>query len=493
MQDTREIEVLPIFYDNILTKDYDVNILVGGRASGKTYFIEQLASFNLNNCKNYKFLVVEDVETNIGAGVKDGLLNRIDDLGQSNIYSSTKQPAEIRNKINDNTVIFKGYHSDKQQKQVKSLNEVTACFYEEAENITYQQFKSLRMQLRGGEAKDRKLYLALNPISSDSFINNYFFRQMPDKVLERFADGRPKVFEKDIKVDIEKDGEFKEITISCIITISTYHDNKFLTDEQRADIEDLKNTNIDLYKMLAEGRFVKPQGAFFKEFNKDIHVVKPFKIPAHWDRYLSIDYGLDMLACIWYTIDTHGKTYIYREYNQSDLIISEAAEKIKQFEKGENIKIHYAPSDLWNRRQETGKSAWDIFAENGVILIESDRNRINGSYAIKEWLKVYDSRDIQTGEAIKTSDIKIWDNCTTLINNLEVIQTDEKDANIYETKKHHELSHNVDALRYYCIMRTSPSAEKKEKKMETHLPRALRSIEVSKSNELAGAGGGFSW
>lgn len=454
----KEIEVIPVYYDNFLTQKYPVNILVGGRASGKTFFIEQMTSFNLNNKKGYKLLVVEDVETNIGEGVKDGILNRIEELGQETIYKATKQPPSIVNKVNGNSVIFKGYHSEAQQKQVKSLNEVTACFYEEAENITYNQFKALRMQLRGGEPEDRQMFLALNPISQDSFINNYFFKQEPDEVLERFKDGRPKVFVKNIKVDVDD----QIINIPCMVVVTVHWDNKYLTAEQRADIEELKQTDPDMYAMLAEGKFIKPAGTFFKEFKKHIHVIDPFIIPAHWNRISSIDYGLDMLAGLWIAIDEHGKGYVYKETNNPDLIISEAARKLIDITNKEKLYIRYGPGDLWNRRQETGKSAWEIFTQNGWVMNKADRNRANGALAMKEWLHVYKTRDEQTGEEIETSDLKIFSNCTTLISHLSQIQTDERDPNCYATEPH-ELTHIVDAMRYFAIMRTSPSAVRKQK------------------------------
>ena len=78
---------------------------------------------------------------------------------------------------------------------------------------------------------------------------------------------------------------------------------------------------------------------------------------------------------------------------------------------------------------------------------------------MKEWLHVYKSRDEQTGKEIETSDLKIFSNCTTLISHLSQIQTDEKDPNCYATEPH-ELTHNVDAFRYFAIMRTAPTTRR---------------------------------
>ncbi len=442
----KEIEIIPIYFDYILTKNYPVNILVGGRNSGKSYFMEQLAVINMHNNKKYKMLVIEDVETNIGAGVKDGIENRADEFGYDILYKSIKQPPEIVHRTTESSVIFKGYHSKEQQKQVKSLNEVTAAWYEEAENITYDQFKALRMQLRGGSGENRQLFLTLNPINADGFINQYFFQGEPDKVFERFKDGRPKVFEKSIKVELEEN-EF--ITIPCIIAVSTHWDNPYLTAEQRADIEELKYTDPDKYAMLAEGKFVKGEGAYFQEFERHIHVIEPFVIPEDWRRYITIDYGLDMLAAYWIALDNNNKAYVYKELYKSGLIISDAAKAIKALTI-ENVYDRFAPPDLWNKRQETGRSAAELFCDNGVLLTKANNNRVQGWYNLKEWLKPYKDE-----QGVNTASLVIFNNCTNLIRTLAQVQKDDKDPNDVATEPH-ELTHAPDAIRYFIAGRPTP-------------------------------------
>jgi phage terminase large subunit len=459
---TKEIEILPLYYDYVLTKNYPVNILVGGRNSGKSYFMEQLAVINMHNNEKYKLLVIEDVETNIGAGVKDGIENRAEEFGYESLFKSTKQPPEVTHKVTESSVIFKGYHSEQQQKQVKSLNEVTAAWYEEAENITYNQFKALRMQLRGGNDENRQLFLTLNPINSDGFINQYFFEGQPDKVFEKFSDGRPKVFEKHITVELENEGKTEVVSIPCIIVVSTHWDNPYLTAEQRADIEELKYTDPDQYAMLAEGKFVKGKGAYFGEFQRHIHVIEPFIIPCEWRRERALDYGLDMLACYWIATDPQGKCYAYKELYESDLIISKAAQRITEMT-NEDIFKTSAPPDLWNRRQDTGKSAAEIFMENGVMLWQANNERVQGWYNLKEWLQVYDSVDEQTGEPIKTTNLYIFNNCVNLIRCLPALQKDEKDPNDVATQPH-ELTHGPDAIRYFVAGRPTPEIIPNKKK-----------------------------
>src|SRR5690606_6080627 len=139
------------------------------------------------------------------------------------------------------------------------------------------------------------------------------------------------------------------------------------------------------------------------------------------------------------------------------LIISAAAREIKS-RTIEPIRTTYAPPDLWNRRQDTGKSAADIFREQGIMLMKSKNDRVTGWYSVKEWLQVRESVDEQTGQPVKTSRMRIAKNCENLIRTLPQLQHDDDDPNDCATEPH-ELIHAPDALRYLRSLRTAPSVK----------------------------------
>ena len=453
----KNIAILPIYYDYVLCTDYDVYVLVGGRASGKSYLMEQYTNIALNNHKDYTMLVIEDMDTNIGAGTKDGILARRAEFGIDGYIKAVKVPPEI-DYINGNKVLFKGYRTDDQQKNVKSLNGVTACWYEERQNITQQQFRGLRMQLRGGERKDRKLFLTLNPVNSDSYINKTFFEGYTPKrsqVFQWFEDGRPKVFERPIISWVEG----KKAVIKCLVIVTTYRDNPYLTIQQKADIERLKNDDPEQWEMLANGKFIKPAGAFFREFTPGLHTCEPWVLPKEWRKYRTMDYGLDMLACYWIAVDSYGKAYVYRELYQPDTIISDAAKLIREMTPtDEDIYSTFAPPDMWNRRQETGKSVAEIFAENGVDLEKANNDRERGWLDLKEWLKPYTDK-----EGKRQANIVIFDTCTNLIRTIPQLMRDKVRPNDVDSKSNHELTHGPDALRYFVSGRPLPTDKPEEK------------------------------
>jgi phage terminase large subunit len=242
---------------------------------------------------------------------------------------------------------------------------------------------------------------------------------------------------------------------------TTYRINEWLDEDDKRKIEILKETDPERYMVVGEGEYGIPGGAYFNNFRRSIHVIEPFIIPSHWQRFSVSDYGLDMLATVFIAIDDRGKGYAYKEIYKPDLIISEAANEIIRVTGNDKIIRHYAPTDLDNRRQETGKSAYDIFREHKVNFVKASRDFENGCLSMKEWLKVREERDIRTGETIQTADFKFFSNCTNAIRCLPQIQVDEINPNVY-AKQPHELTHIVDALRYFMIMRHNPSKEKEK-------------------------------
>jgi phage terminase large subunit len=458
----KEIKLTPFYFDYVFRQQYKVIIQVGGRFSSKSYNSEIEMACNLAEKKRYKLLVIEDLEGGLTKGYYAGLKDKIEQLEQDVAYNMTKSPVQITNNINKNIALFSGYATEQQKKAVKAIDQVTEIVVEEGEWLQYDDFVALLHQLRGGSAEDRRLNILMNPVNPDCFVNEMFIETEPDKVLLCFPNTtRPKVFEKNITTTFEYNGEIVTDITKVLIVLSTHHDNPYLTIDQRASIEKLKETDPDKYLQLGEARFIRSSGAYFPEFRREIHVIEPFIIPDHWRRYRVFDYGLDMLACYWIAVDTQNKAYVYKELYQSDLIISNAARAIKDMTyAGENIYETLAPPDLWNRRQETGKSAAEIFGDNGLYLTKSNNDRIQGWYNLKEWLKPYNDE-----QEILTASIVFFSNCINVIRCLPQVQKDEKDPNDVSNIPH-ELTHSVDSIRYFCADRPIPTYATQDKPVE---------------------------
>jgi len=223
------------------------------------------------------------------------------------------------------------------------------------------------------------------------------------------------------------------------------------------------------YPATIEEALAVPGGAFFPEVNRKNTVSSH---PLDFDengkarnviRYVCIDYGLDMFSAHWVMVDSKGEAQVYKEYDNPNKTISEAASILLKMCEDETINQFLAPPDLWNRRQETGKSAATIFSENGVTLTKTSNDMLNGCFAMKEWFKP--RKNQLTGEE-KQSKLTILDGkAPNLYRCLQKIQKDEKKPNIY-AKQPHDITHDVDSLRCFCIYWTIEAESEREKKQK---------------------------
>lgn len=269
---------------------------------------------------------------------------------------------------------------------------------------------------------------------------------------------------------IDRDYRAKEKPENYTFIPAKVYDNAILMQNNPEYVETLENLPEKQRRAMLDGDWDAFDGQYFSEFNRDIHVIEPFVIPKHWRRYTATDYGLDMLATYWIAVDTQGYAYVYKELYESDLIISEAAKKMKKVNSNDSIYRWYAPPDLWNRRQETGKSAAELFKENGVQLYKSNNNRIQGWYNVKEWIKPFETRDEQTGETKMVAKLRIFKNCTNLIRTLPQLQFDDKDPNDVANEPH-EITHGPDAIRYFCSARPLNTVIPKESDPDNPTPQ----------------------
>lgn len=185
-------------------------------------------------------------------------------------------------------------------------------------------------------------------------------------------------------------------------------------------------------------------GQYFPEWEDQNLDVERFIIPDHCKITLSIDYGLDCFAPIWFATDENGTDYILHCKAIKNVVIGEAANIIKQTEKElgfENRRItRYAPPDLWSRKSDAGKSTVDIFREKGLVFIKADNNRETGWLAIKQRLADNKLKKFKgVGKELTYC--------------MRLLQYDDKKLNDV-SKNPHDITHLPDALRYFCIMRT---------------------------------------
>jgi phage terminase large subunit len=466
-------------------------VLIGGSGSGKSYEIADKHIDRIVTEDGHRILCCRAEQKQISESQVPLIVSRIKarypDSYANNQWKTnlSKGHESITYLPNGNTFIFWGLDDPS---KLKSIFDITSVWLEEADQIEQEALRELERRLRGykgtnknGTDKYMQISFSFNPVHETCWLKTlYFDRKEANQLMlcgqQSFTDCTfyknvtlPDFNEKIIVWDTLLKKEVERHKVNTLIIHSTYLDNKFIDDTYSATLLKQQQDEPEEFNVYALGQWGMYGNKFFKEFSKAIHVIEPFDIPDYWNRYTSMDYGMDMLANLWIALDTEGNAYVYKELYKPDLIISDAAKLIKQVNGTDNIIRKYAPPDLENRRQETGQSAFDIFRENGERLTKSDNNRETGWLAVKEWLKVYEAKDIETGEPIKISKMKIFSTCENLIRCLpQLKQCNENPKDVDQKKPSHEVTHAPDALRGFCIMKQNKTVVETKEQQEVN-------------------------
>jgi phage terminase large subunit len=244
------------------------------------------------------------------------------------------------------------------------------------------------------------------------------------------------------------------------------YDNKALLSKDPDYIERLKSLPASLRDAWLYGKWDAFAGQFFPEFDLSLHTTEKYEIPKDWQKYCAIDYGLDMLAAVFVALNPDGEAIVYDEVYEKNLIVSEAAKRIR--EKADGVCQFIAPSDLWSRQKDSGKSIYELFCENGVYLSKISPERVQSFLCLKEWLKPY-----KDSSGNRKSRMVIFRNCTNLIRCLPQLLHDPKKPGDASTKPH-EITHAPDALRYFASSRAFFAAKNEKKERQKRLSEKIK-------------------
>lgn len=167
-----------------------------------------------------------------------------------------------------------------------------------------------------------------------------------------------------------------------------------------------------------------------------------------------------MFACFWWAVDEDGRCWCIRELEEKGLIVQDAAAKMLEHTlPNEKISMTYAPPDMWSRQKDSGRTMAELFMQNGVAIVKSDNNRVQGHMLIKDMLAPIPLTDpfvkglFPEGEAPdKLPGLMFFDTIGQAFSDLKDIQADEKNPNDC-AKTPHEITHTVDGIRYFCVSR----------------------------------------
>ena len=333
------------------------------------------------------------------------------------------------------TIIFRGLEEPDKH---RSLN-LNAAYIDEASQVSEEAFTLLQSRLRGPYV--RKIYMTTNP-NGHSWLYRLFIKKdlpTPEAKKRFFAINAPST------------------------------ENVHLPDDYvQSMLSTWSKERIDREVMGSWDAF---SGQVYSEFSRNIHVIKPFRIPDDWTRFVAADHGFRNPTCfLWFATDYDGNLYVYREFYQREWIIEQICKGNKTtHEKGvvelngtEKIEgIWIDPSTRANRGKDSDFQTYLDHLPKKWSLIPANNEVTDGIDRVKQYLKV--------DERTKKPRIYFFDNCQNLIEEITQYRYEELQPgqemlhNIKETPVKKD-DHAVDALRYGIMSRPeSPKIKDRQK------------------------------
>lgn len=324
-------------------------------------------------------------------------------------------------------------------------------FIDEATQFSERTFKYLSTCMRGVNPDfPRRMYLTCNP----GGVGHRWVKRL-------FID-------RDFKTN-EDDPRANENPDDYSFIFAKVSDNPYLMEASPGYVQQLASLPPELRAAHLDGDWDSLSGSYFKNFSETKHVCREFPIPKSWPLYRSFDYGLDMFSLGYWAVDTDGRCWLYRYFEQDNLIVKDAAQAaLENTLPDEDIIVTYAPPDMWNRSKDNGKTVAELFAQYKVPIVRSDNNRQQGHLVVRNMLHNIPLNDPYVISMFppnkapkKMPGLMIFDVCKPVIEDLRDIQADEKNPNDC-AKQPHDVTHSVDMVRYFCVSRVSPAEQQTE-------------------------------
>ena len=200
-------------------------------------------------------------------------------------------------------------------------------------------------------------------------------------------------------------------------------------------------------RQLLDGDWDIKEGAAFTEFDRNLHVIEPYRIPSNWVKFRACDYGYGSYsAVLWFAVAPSEQIIVYRELYVSKVLATDLADKVLELEAEDgNIKYGVLDSSLWHKRGDTGPSLAEQMIMRGCRWRPSDRSkgsRVAGKNEVH--------RRLQVDEFTEEPRMIFFENCVNTVAQLPAIPLDKKNPEDVDT---HSEDHLYDALRYGIMSR----------------------------------------
>ena len=373
-------------YESIDDYSKRIEAYYGGAGSGKSFGATQKVLLKALKYKR-KVLVIRKIQRTIKDSIWALLISHLHASGYYDACRVNRSDFEIE-LPNGSIFLFKGLDDPE---KIKSIDGITDIVIEEATELTEDDFTQLNLRLRA-LVDYLQIYLMFNPISKKNWVYDYFF--------------------------------VRKLPLNVKVVKTTYQDNKFLSDEYRAELERLKDRNPAYYRIYCLGEFATLDKLVFPVYTTKI--VSEDSIQG-LKRWIGLDFGYinDPSAIVWGFIDTVKKRiYVTGEYVKRGMKNNEIAETMADL----GLCKDKSYGDCAERK------SIDEIRDKGVNIEPTEKGKDSIIHGI-QWIQQYE--------------LIVDERCFKVIEELEnYTWKKDKKTGEYLNDPVDTFNHTIDAIRY---------------------------------------------
>jgi phage terminase large subunit len=243
--------------------------------------------------------------------------------------------------------------------RLKSMTDITDIWIEEATEITPEEYRQIRLRLRGEELKEgyRQIVLSFNPIDRNHWIYAYFFEGSR--------------------------GEQQHYT---------YKDNRFIDSDYKAELEGLADEDELLYNVYCLGKW-----GVLGEIIYTRYEIREFDWPAdYYDELLAgCDFGFVHPAAVVFIGLKEKTAYLIDEVYERKLVNAELIELVEEKQEQHRLK----PA-IFCDSAEPGRI--EEMAQAGLNVWPADKHVTDGIDTVKGYRLVIHPRCVSTIREIRS-------------------------------------------------------------------------------------------
>lgn len=312
--------VNPRFEDFLFDWDYKTYLLIGGYGSGKSYHVAlKLILKCISEVR--KVLVVREVYESMKESCYDLLREIVYDLGLTEKHVQIRKSPMEFDFCNGSKIIFKGMDNPA---KLKSINDISIIWLEEASEVKYEGYKELLGRLRHPKLS-MHIILSLNPVGTENWVYRHFFKQVDEQGHEIVTLDDKELYEKHTLVH---NGVYYHHSLCT--------DNLFLPESYIEELNNMKLYDPDLYRVARLGQFGVNGRRVLPQFEVDPDVEHILTIINHIPpqfHFTGMDFGFEESynAVIDMAVDDKKKIlYIYNEYYKNQMTDDKTAKELRE-------------------------------------------------------------------------------------------------------------------------------------------------------------------